>query len=329
LTLEEEQFCQEYSELIQHYLGRVSSLTAVILNSEQTILDCNCGFQRLLGLPEKPLGRNLKEFLYQEEGQGDPFSTPIKDLSPKKESCDPQRYATAKLNFIVGQSVIHTLTCFVFEMKGRFLLFGEKLMLSNTQIISKMSVLNNELAELTRQLNKKNQELERANQVITRLMHTDPLTGLANRRYFQEMLSKSLSFAVRQNSPLSLVMADLDHFKAVNDRYGHDRGDQVLVAFSQLLKDHSRAEDLPSRFGGEEFVILLPATDLAAAAAFAERIRAATEGLAFTPGPFRITASFGLTRLLSQDTPDTLIKRVDTALYRAKESGRNRVITAQ
>ncbi|MEW6184894.1 MAG: GGDEF domain-containing protein [Thermodesulfobacteriota bacterium] len=322
-----EGFCQEYSELFQHYLGRVSSLAAVILDSEQTILDCNCGFQRLLGLSEKPLGRNLKEFLYPEGGQGDPFSTPIRDFSPTKESCDPQGYATAKLNFILGQSVIHTLTCFVFEVEGRFLLFGEKLMLSDSQIINKMSVLNNELAELTRQLHKKNQELERANQVITRLMNTDPLTGLSNRRHFQEMLSKSMSFAVRQNSPLSLVMADLDHFKAVNDRFGHDQGDKVLVAFAKLLKEHSRIEDLPSRFGGEEFITLLPATDLTAAAAFAERIRAATEGLVLTPGPLRITASFGVTRSLAQDTPDTLIKRVDSALYKAKESGRNRVFT--
>jgi diguanylate cyclase (GGDEF)-like protein len=189
-----------------------------------------------------------------------------------------------------------------------------------------MSVLNNELAEITRQLNQKNRELEKANAVISRLMNTDPLTDLANRRYFQEILIRSLSFAARKNSPLSLVMADLDHFKSVNDRYGHDQGDQVLIAFSRLLKEHSRTEDLPARFGGEEFLVLLPGTNLQEADVFAERIRLRLMEIRFQPGPERITASFGVTSSTRGDTPESLIKRVDTALYQAKGAGRNRVV---
>lgn len=163
-------------------------------------------------------------------------------------------------------------------------------------------------------------------QIIT-MMRTDPLTGLANRRFFLEMLDKAISFAARHQQSFSLVMADLDLFKAINDNFGHKAGDQALKAFAGLLEGSVRQEDLPSRFGGEEFILLLPATELKEAAVLAERIRQSLENLDIAGINRRTTGSFGVTQFQKGDTADAFIKRVDEALYRSKNQGRNVVST--
>ena len=168
--------------------------------------------------------------------------------------------------------------------------------------------------------------LREANQTIGRLIREDPLTGLANRRALEEYMVRSMSFSRRWQQPLSIIMADIDYFKTVNDQYGHLTGDQVLVCFSQLLISSSRVEDIVARFGGEEFILLIANTDLDQATELAERLRVDTQE-ATMPIPTNITSSFGVTRMLDEDTPESLIARVDTALYEAKESGRNAVRT--
>ena len=170
--------------------------------------------------------------------------------------------------------------------------------------------------------------LREANETIGRLIREDPLTGLANRRALEENMVRAISFAQRWKHPLAMIMADIDYFKTVNDRYGHLTGDQVLVSFSRLLKISSRIEDIVARFGGEEFILLIPNTSLDQATKLAERLRADTEE-ATVPIPTNITASFGVTRLLAEDTQESLIARADRALYAAKEAGRNRVRTLE
>lgn len=170
---------------------------------------------------------------------------------------------------------------------------------------------------------------ERADEETTRLATTDPLTGVFNRRTFIELAEQELARARRSAAPLSLMMLDLDHFKRVNDTYGHLVGDQVLVAFTRLVRECVRRGDLVVRYGGEEFCVLLPGTALAAAAALAERIRATTTARMLTPLPFRITVSIGLTACAggAHVGLDELLARADEALYRAKDEGRNRVVT--
>ncbi len=168
--------------------------------------------------------------------------------------------------------------------------------------------------------------LREANQTIGHLIQEDPLTGLANRRALKENMVRSISFSRRWQQPLSIIMADIDHFKTVNDRYGHLTGDQVLVRFSQLLKSSSRVEDVVARFGGEEFILLIQNTGLDEATQLAERLRIDTEE-ATMPIPTNITSSFGVTRMLDEDTPESLMARADRALYEAKTSGRNAVRT--
>ncbi|WP_165246194.1 diguanylate cyclase [Paludisphaera soli] len=168
--------------------------------------------------------------------------------------------------------------------------------------------------------------VEEALRQARRAAESDPLTGLANRRSLDRMLDLHFQMLEREGRPFSLIMADLDHFKAINDGWGHDVGDRALLAFAAMLQNQSRSEDLVIRFGGEEFVILLPDHTLAVAARIAERLRAATPTAAppeILHRPF--TASFGVAQAAAGEPAPRLIRRVDAALYRAKAEGRDRV----
>ena len=157
-----------------------------------------------------------------------------------------------------------------------------------------------------------------------RLALYDPLTELFNRRAFDTMLEREMAEWSRYGRPLSLVMLDLDHFKKVNDTHGHDAGDAVLKDLAELLRGTCRPSDLPCRWGGEEFVWLMPETNLADAQLAAERLRGAIESFDFQ-AIGTMTASFGVTSAIEDDEAKHLIKRADQALYAAKEAGRNRV----
>lgn len=186
--------------------------------------------------------------------------------------------------------------------------------------------LTKELRQTNAELQAKNQELAEANAAITQLMRTDALTGLANRRYFFEGLENIMSLAKRHRTPLSLIMADLDHFKTINDTYGHAGGDQVLKGFGVLFQKYSRKEDLAARFGGEEFIVALPLTDSSGALVFAEKIRFALEEMKWDQIKSKVTGSFGISQFQPGDTPESFIERADKALYQAKAAGRNRVM---
>lgn len=152
---------------------------------------------------------------------------------------------------------------------------------------------------------------------------SDPLTGLANRANFIAVLQNSIRFAKRTHTPLSIIFFDIDHFKAINDNFGHDMGDEILIEVSNLVTSRIRESDLFARWGGEEFAIILPQTTLDDAMDLAENLRSTIEGYSFAHG--KLTCSFGVTRLHEEDTDALLMKRVDTMLYSAKQHGRNNV----
>ncbi len=160
---------------------------------------------------------------------------------------------------------------------------------------------------------------------------TDALTGLHNRRYMESHLSTLVSQAVKTGRPLSVLIADIDFFKSVNDTYGHDVGDAVLREFAARFRRNTRGIDLACRMGGEEFVVIMPDTDLVRALQVGERLRACIAADPFQlkgNTQLRVTASVGISTLESRnDTPDTLFKRADKALYSAKRDGRNRVVS--
>ncbi|WP_448568266.1 GGDEF domain-containing protein [Thalassotalea ganghwensis] len=157
---------------------------------------------------------------------------------------------------------------------------------------------------------------------------TDPLTKLFNRRHFMAQASAMISSAHRHAFPMSVILCDIDHFKQVNDSYGHNIGDKVIVKFANILKNQAREEDVVARFGGEEFIILLPQTNADGAKALATRMCEATRKLVINcpQGEFQFTASFGVATFDSTINIEENIKNADEALYLAKESGRNQVV---
>jgi len=187
----------------------------------------------------------------------------------------------------------------------------------------RIKALQNDLAERER-------DLEEANNRLLAASRTDALTGVHNRRFLEERLHEMWSHSQRLHEPLSVVMCDIDHFKSVNDQHGHQAGDSVLKQFAGLLQTATRDIDHVGRYGGEEFILLLPGTVLDAAVTFAERVRQDVEEHTFTydGGTLRRTMSCGVAawphpRITNEDR---LIKAVDDALYVAKETGRNRVV---
>lgn len=148
-------------------------------------------------------------------------------------------------------------------------------------------------------------------------VRTDPLTGLGNRRALDYMLNVQFSILKQFGTPFSLAVIDIDHFKDINDKSGHQHGDKMLCELKDLLQNTLRGADILARFGGDELVVVMPQTDIAAAAMIGERLRAAVEW------GMPLTVSIGVASADDADTPESLFQRADAALYRAKDSGRN------
>lgn len=181
------------------------------------------------------------------------------------------------------------------------------------------------VAERTAELERVNNELAHANAHLDSLAHIDSLTGLNNRRWADDLLASLLAQARRHRRPLGVLLCDVDHFKRVNDQFGHAAGDEVLQAVARTIRQTLRESDSAARFGGEEFVVLLPETDAAGVAVVGEKIRCAIESLQL-PGVGRCTISIGgATTPGGRTRPAELLQRADEALYDAKAQGRNRV----
>ncbi len=177
------------------------------------------------------------------------------------------------------------------------------------------------------ELQKKNHELEEVLAKVETLAITDPLTNLYNRRYFETIIEKEFNSSVRYKSPISCLMIDVDHFKDVNDGYGHRTGDSVLKELATILKNCLRKIDTVARWGGEEFVVLLSRTNKESALQAAERILIEISSHAFPDIQKEITVSIGIASVPdpSIDTAEKLIDSSDSALYEAKSKGRNRI----
>ncbi len=173
--------------------------------------------------------------------------------------------------------------------------------------------------------------LKKSNQALMELSNTDPLTHLSNRRYLMKTLEKELQRCERSQKSMALIMVDVDHFKPVNDTYGHQQGDVILQTLADQMKAHLRDYDLAARFGGEEFALVLPETTLSEAEQVAERLRIAISELRIPAdhNEIRLTISLGVATYPHPKvrTVDNLILEADRALYNAKEKGRNRVET--
>jgi len=181
-----------------------------------------------------------------------------------------------------------------------------------------------EIKKIAEALFNMSQKVSDTQNELERLSSTDQLTSLSNRRKLEEYLEQKIKEANR-GSFFSVIMLDIDRFKTINDTYGHEIGDHVLMHTSHLMKETIRASDLLGRWGGEEFLLILPQTDLEGALLMAEQLRSKIYNFTFERYPQRVSMSLGVTHYHKDDTPNSILRRADNALYRAKNSGRNRV----
>ncbi len=225
----------------------------------------------------------------------------ILDASPERQAAQ-----AGFLFFVSG------LGCLMLAFCGG-LFWIVPLVRTQTQESGKLQTLAGALSERSR-------DLEKA-------ALTDALTGISNRRYFDNALHQYLAEFSRIGKPLGILVLDIDHFKSVNDTYGHDIGDEVLKAVVSCMFEFTRYHDIVARLGGEEFAVVAPAMTERELRALADRIRKAVARLPLEIGNvrLRVTVSIGLTSSRPSDTPVSFLKRADVALYQAKQQGRNRV----
>lgn len=206
-------------------------------------------------------------------------------------------------------------------LAARLLSETRRMQETNLELEKKLEASRDDISSLQRDLDD-----------VRRESMLDPLTKIANRKSFDEGLADALAEARETNTPVSLILADIDHFKTFNDTYGHQTGDQVLRLVAMTLKSNIKGKDLAARYGGEEFVAVLPYTDLHGAVIVAENVRKAIQAKELLKRSTneklgRITASFGVASFNTNDNAVSLIERADRCLYAAKHAGRNRVVS--
>ena len=279
-------------------LNSMKDAVSVIDVKDFRIVGCNEVFLRELGFQEEDvIGKTCYEITHQR-------SSPC---IPPEESC-PSRETVKTGAYAAAEHVHYTR-----EGKKKYVKVSTNPIKDGNGEVTMVVHVSSDITEI------KQLHLE-----LERRAETDCLTGAYNRMKYEELIQKELERGERYGRPLSLVMFDIDHFKQVNDRHGHAFGDRVLKSVACIADEHKRKVDSLFRWGGEEFMIVSPDTDLEQAMFLAERIRTAVEQREFN-GAGKVTVSLGITRLRTGDTADELIKRVDAALYKAKANGRNRV----
>lgn len=223
---------------------------------------------------------------------------------------------------------VEMIDCILVQM-GKRIDYEMELRSAKKQIESAYWEKDQALAKLKQihmEIEQKQSELMEYNAILMELSVTDKLTGLKNRRYFQEKLDEHILRFAQTGQPCSIFIIDIDHFKKVNDAWGHQAGDDVLKELADILNLHTHTEGIVARLGGEEFVLILPDTDVTESKVKAEELRLAVSRFAWKT--VRITVSIGIATISSTDSDSTLLKKADQALYASKENGRNRVTHA-
>jgi diguanylate cyclase (GGDEF)-like protein len=300
-----------------HDLDPLLSVAAATLNDDGTLIDANAGFLRIVKLNgQDPIGAHVSQFFLQPS-----FAT----WAHSKAGTDGEIYrGLLTMGDYLAES--RTLRVRVWRQESKLRLLAEYDIDELERLNTKMLEINRDYANTQLELARTNLKLQQREAQIVALSLTDSLTGLGNRRQLEQALATEIKRAQRTGEPLCALMADLDHFKRVNDTFGHEAGDKVLAAFGELMRGQARATDIAARFGGEEFVILMPHTDIIRGKATAERIRVALAAIRIEAVPHGVTASFGVAVLAPGEQDEVFMRRVDAALYEAKRVGRNRVI---
>ncbi len=294
--------------------AELTSLVLAHFDADGELLWSNAGFQRLLGADLSTAWRRFSA----------PGLQPWLGMTPDALTCVHDGLLTLavagdRMTTLKGR--VHVGPDGLWVVAGYDIAEFER-------ISAAMLDLNQQLLDTQRALAKTNRHLRKREAEVEALTRNDALTGVLNRRGLDAALAVEATRQTRLELPLSLVIFDLDHFKQINDGHGHAVGDVVLRAIGQLLRQMARQTDHVARFGGEEFVVLLPMTTIDDALLFAERLRQAVQELDL-PDSLCVTISLGVTQWQAGDSAESAFVRADGALYQAKQGGRNRVALAQ
>ncbi len=308
----------EYNGEIAPLLRNLSAVICASISLGGKVIDSNKGFNFIANLDgDSPQLWNVQSLFIQPQ-----FSEFLAD--EKNDGSKPIYQGI--LNIGDPATTTRSVNGVVYRIGKILFLMAEFDIVDYERLAATVLELNDELAQAQRDLVKVNQKLKRNEKRLEKLMLTDPLTQIANRRSYDLRLKQEIERFQRYDVKFCLALADIDLFKSVNDKYGHDVGDVVIQVFAKVLEEHSRNTDFVARIGGEEFIVLLPETELEGAFNIIDRLRELFSMETFETIDHPLTASFGLTHSLKDDTVDTIFKRVDLALYEAKETGRNKVI---
>ena len=300
-------------------LAPVLAIAMAVLDGNGVLLETNSGFMRLIEAEGAPRpGISVAHFFLQPT-----FAV----LSSTAAGPDGEIYrGLLTIGDCAGKT--RTLRARIWRTGAALRVLAEFDVEELERLYDSVLELNRDYAGAQAALAQANLRLQQREAEIVAVSLTDALTGVGNRRRLEQALTLEVSRVKRSGTRLCAVMADLDFFKRINDGYGHEAGDRVLASFGALLQAQTRPTDIVARFGGEEFVILMPDSDLANALAAAQRIRATLAAARIEPLPAEVTASFGVAELGAGEQGDALLRRIDGALYAAKQAGRNRVEAA-
>ena len=300
-------------------LEALQTVVAAVLDNDGVLLEANAGFLRLFP-PEfaQLIGTRVARFFIQ----------PSFAVLGATMSNDGNDSYHGLLTIGAYGASSRTLRGRVWRTSKGLRVLAEYDIAELERLSDAMLALNRESAAAQHTLTQSNVSLMQRQGRLVEESLTDALTGVGNRRKLEQSLVIEVSRVRRGSGSLSAIMADIDHFKRVNDMHGHSTGDKVLARFGALLKAQTRPTDIVARFGGEEFLVLMPDTSQAQAMLKAEKLRAALAAQIIEPLTEPVTSSFGVAELSPDEDGQSLLGRVDAALYEAKATGRNRVVAA-
>ncbi len=303
-------------QIMQLYCERFSEIPLAVLDPDGKFIHANKAFCRRMELVQTPVGISVHDYLN--------ISLTITDPIYHDEASGISADLVTASYTLQGELV--KLRGHLFFDQKQYVVIFDIFKQQDAEILEQVTKMNLEMTSITRDYSKQYRRMNIEAQQQKKLAGQDQLTRLPNRRHFEEAAQRLMTGKEKPKPPsFGIILFDIDNFKRVNDTYGHDVGDKVLIKLSETVQEQIRADDVPARYGGEEFIILARCETLEQLEKFAEKLRSAFESLHIKEISSSVTASFGITMHHEGDSLAAMIKRADTALYKAKKTGKNRV----
>lgn len=297
-------------------LEHLRTVVLAVMDMEGRLIVANRGFSRLVGVADADRGTDVTHVFVN------PAFERLVDAANAAPHATTEPVFRGLITLGRPDGIGTSVRGDVYRRDGAIVLVAEHDIAELEALAQQMIGITEQMADTHRELVRTKKQLEHREEELERLVATDPLTGVSNRRHFDERLTEELARSRRTGAPLSLVMLDLDRFKPFNDRWGHVAGDACLKGVASILRANSRPYDTAARYGGEEFILILPGTDATAAQERADALRESIARMEVPGADDCVTASFGVAEY-RDGTAEDAIREVDGALYDAKRAGKN------